>query len=246
MRNRWAAMRDLTPALAASLVAHLALVAAFAHTFGTQPAGPSPSEPALSLLLVPRAAVAPAEPETRPAPAPLAVPARPRTEPAVTAPPPVPQAVPSPPVEVPPSIAMAAPAMPAATTDAHVEFSVTAVLARLGDALQMRSLYEFPAEIETPVRHAEPIDVAYPPLALEEKREGTVVAWVVVDAEGRVEEISIPEGGPEFGEAVQNALLAARFLPAEDRGQAIRYFTMLEFRFRLGAPGATVTPETSR
>ena len=71
-----------------------------------------------------------------------------------------------------------------------------------------------------------------------------MVAWVIVDAEGRIEEISIPEGGPEFGEAVQNALLSATFLPARDGGKPIRYYTMLEFRFRLGAAGATVAPES--
>lgn len=239
MRNRWASMRDLTPALAASLVAHLALVAAFAHTFGTQPAAPRQAEPALSLLLVPRTVAAPVDAQAQLAPVPLATPPRPTADSPATVPPPEPQVAPARPAELPPAPESAAPAMPAATTDAHVEFSVTSVLGRLGDALQMRSLHEFPAEIETPVRHADSIDVAYPPLALEEKREGTVVAWVIVDAEGRVEEISIPEGGPEFGEAVQNALLAARFLPAEDRGKPIRYFTMLEFRFRLGTAGAT-------
>lgn len=233
-------MRDLTPALAASIAAHLALVVALTHTFGTQPAVPGRAEPALSLLLVPRFVPVAAAPETSPEPAPIALPPQRVTETPVVVPPPA--VAPAPPAESVPAPETVAPAMPTATTDAHVEFGVTAILGRLGDALQMRSLHEFPAEIDTPVRHADAIGVQYPPLALEEKREGTVVAWVIVDAEGRVEEISIPEGGPEFGEAVQNALLSATFLPARDGGKPIRYYTMLEFRFRLGAAGATVAP----
>jgi len=240
-------MRDLTPALAASVAAHLALVVALTHTFGTQPATPGRAEPALSLLLVPRFVPAVAVPETPPEPAPIALPPRSVAASPVAVPPP--PAAPAAPAESLPAPETGAPAMPAATTDAHVEFGVTAILGRLGDALQMRSLHEFPAEIETPVRHADAIDVEYPPLALEERREATVVAWVVVDAEGRVEEISIPEGGPEFGEAVQNALLRAAFVPARDGGKPIRYYTMLEFRFRLGGPdaaGVTLAPDAAR
>ena len=112
-------------------------------------------------------------------------------------------------------------------------------MAHLGEALQTRALFEFPAEIDTPVRSIGTVDVVYPPEALNEGREADVVAWVIVDANGQVEEISIPVGGPEFGEPVQNALLDAKFLPAQDRGQPIRYFTMLEFKFRVGTPAAS-------
>lgn len=239
-------MRQLTPALAASIAVHLGLLLALAATFGVQPAAMRNSAPALSLVLVPQVLQDPAKVEAPAPPAPIASPTRrPQETPAVAPPPPPPVAV-AKPVDLPPAVDAVAPAMPAANSDAHVEFATTSVLGRLGDALQTRSLFEFSPEIEVPVRHAEAIDVQYPPAALEERREATVLAWVIVDAEGHVEEISIPEGGPEFGEAVQNALLTAKFLPAQDAGKPIRHFTMLEFRFRLGTSGATVAPESPR
>jgi len=239
-------MRQLTPAFAASLAAHLALLVALAATFGVQPAAMRDSLPALSLMLVPQRTQAPAEAETPPAPAPVASPLRRSPETPAVLPPSAPRVTDPATAETPPAPDAVAPAMPPASSDARVEFATSAVLGRLGDALQMRSLFEFPAEIEVPVRPADAIDVQYPPAALEERREATVVAWVIVDADGRVEEISIPEGGPEFGEAVQNALLTARFLPAQDGGKPIRYFTMLEFKFRLGSSGATLVPDQPR
>ena len=124
-----------------------------------------------------------------------------------------------------------------------MEFGTATGLARLGEAFRTRSLLEFPPEIDKPVHVVGNIDVQYPSEALEERREATVIAWIVVEANGQVEEIAIIEGGPEFGEPVQDALLKTRFLPARDRGKPIRYHTTLEFRFRLDNPAPAVTAQ---
>jgi TonB family protein len=125
----------------------------------------------------------------------------------------------------------------------RVDMAPYDALGRLPETLVLRSLAEFPVEVEAPVRVATTIDVAYPEASLQAHREGTVLAWIVVDENGQVEEISLPEGDEEFAEAVQAALLGAKFLAAEDLGHPVRHFTMLQFSFRI-APAQPV-PEGS-
>lgn len=105
---------------------------------------------------------------------------------------------------------------------------------RLGD-LHGRSQSEFPIEIDKPVRLDGRIVARYPAAALAAGREDSVVAWVVVNEQGRASEIEIPEGTEEFADQVRAALRAARFLPAEDKLQPIRFPIALQFDFRSGA-----------
>ena len=107
--------------------------------------------------------------------------------------------------------------------------------ARLGDLLE-RQMNEFPREVQAPVRfHG--IEARYPPDARAQGIEGTVLAWVVVDATAHVEEVQIVEGDEIFRAAVTQALEQGSFMPAADGGAGLRFPITLEFRFALDTPG---------
>ncbi len=108
---------------------------------------------------------------------------------------------------------------------------------RLGDELATKLVREYPLELDLPVRLKDKIVARYPPAALAAGREGSVAAWVVVDAEGRPEEIQVTDGTEEFAASVRDAIQAARFLPAQNNLQKIRFPIALEFQFKVGAPG---------
>ena len=116
---------------------------------------------------------------------------------------------------------------------------------RLGDYLA-RQLSEFRAEIDRPVRIENPIIAGYPSIALREGREESVVVWIVVNEMGQAEEVDVIEGSPEFAQAVTVAIYAAKFLPAEQKLEPIRYPIALEFRFRLNEPGAVAQKSEAR
>lgn len=228
----------IAPALAVSASMHLALVLALTTLPRTDYTTERSIAPPLQMVLIAPQRATPAAAPAESLPAAMATPPRQSTPAIAAAPRPV----------TPAQLASVAEPVPATTgapqgdADAHVEFATSAVVARLGEALQMRSLMEFPAEVDVPVRPPGKFDVEYPAAALAERREAVVIAWVVVGTKGEVEEIIIAEGGPEFGEPVQNALLSSQFQPAMDQGVPIRYATTLEFSFRLGAPPAAITP----
>ncbi len=87
---------------------------------------------------------------------------------------------------------------------------------RLGDELATKLVTDFPVELDLPVRLKDRIVARYPPAALAAGREGSVAVWVMVDADGRPEEIQVTDGAEEFANSVQEALRAARFLPAQN------------------------------
>lgn len=105
--------------------------------------------------------------------------------------------------------------------------------ARLGEYLA-RQMTEFPVEIDRPVRIDQKIAVTYPGAALAQGREDGVAVWVIVDAEGNVEEIFVAEGTEEFAIGVVAAVRAAHFHPAENNLKPIRYPIALQFDFRAG------------
>jgi TonB family protein len=212
----------------ASVVVHGGLVA-LSLWAGPRPGGIGISPPAvLQAVLMPEA-----QTETNliatPEPAPFTVPAAPETptEPAVTA-----------------SIA---PSTSPNSTLGSRDWTILRVAAqplrdrsRVGDFWN-RQIDEFPIEIDLPVRLDSKIEARYPPSALAEGREESVVAWIIVDATGAVEEINIPEGSPEFAEAVRAALKDARFTPARNDMKYIRFPIALEFRFALLSGTGTAT-----
>ncbi len=114
---------------------------------------------------------------------------------------------------------------------AHVTDNVPR--ARLGEHVETYMQRTFPIEIEEPVRIGSPLTVAFPSPAFRDRREDTVVVWVIVRADGTVDEIHVVEGTPEFVEAVGEVVAHARFQPAKDGGKAIRFPITLEFAFRI-------------
>ena len=131
-----------------------------------------------------------------------------------------------------------------ATPRAAVATILTAY-ARLGD-YQNRWLSEFPVEIALPVRVYGEIKVPYPRAALEQRIEGDVVVWAIVNADGSVEDVQLVEGDDVFREAIVAALRDARYYPAANRGENIRYPIALEFNFvlddRQGGASVAATP----
>ena len=232
----------LAPAFAASLAVHAALLVALVSWVAVGDRAQLPGRDALAVLLVGASASVPANaPSSDLA---IAVPAQETPRPAEA----------SAQVDArsadPPSAATDArttPAAPAAAAAANRVVSLGSVDVKLLTDGMDTSLHpvhadrvgrEFPAEIAQGVRLAAKPDVKYPEDALAARRQGSVLAFVIVDAKGALEEVSIVEGAPEFAQPVQDALLAARFLPAKDRGTPIRFYTMLRFDFVPNTPGA--------
>ena len=110
--------------------------------------------------------------------------------------------------------------------------------ARFGAAFDGDELAGFPIEIDAGVVVPDRFDVPYPPAALAARKEGTVLAWAVIDDKGDVEATHIVEGEPEFAESVESVLAKTRFIPAHDLGKTLRYYITLEFEFRIEAAGA--------
>lgn len=114
--------------------------------------------------------------------------------------------------------------------------------ARFDEALEGGALAGFPAEVEFPVRLPGKLTVPYPRTALEARREGTVLAWAIVNRQGVVEEMDIVSGQGDFNAVVRETLSRTRLVPARDGGTTLRFYVLLKFDFRLegrGEAGAT-------
>lgn len=109
--------------------------------------------------------------------------------------------------------------------------------ARFGEFLEGDVLAGFALEVDEPARLGQPLVVPYPPGALRERREDTVVLWAVVDAQGHLEKVHFTEGELEFKRAVLRVLAATRLVPAKNDGIAIRHYVTLELQFRIDTPG---------
>lgn len=232
----------LAPAFAASLAVHAALLLALISWVAVGDRAQFPSRDTLAVLLV--GATNPTPIESSPTEESISVPVQEAPRLAGT----------DAPMEVqkadPPSTTnnvIAAVAPPAAAPPASRVVSLGAVDVRLLESDLLTNLHpvhgsrvasEFPAEVARGVRMDWKPEIKYPEDALAAQRQGTVLAFIIVDAAGAVEEISIVEGAPEFAQPVQDALLATHFRPAEDRGTPIRFYTMLRFDFVPNRPGA--------
>jgi periplasmic protein TonB len=115
-----------------------------------------------------------------------------------------------------------------------VDVTVPNVLSLLPDELAYRAQGEYPVEIDQPVQLLAMPDVPYPPAALKAGLEGSVLAWVAVNAEGEPEEVVVGEGASDFAAPVSEALQKARFAPAEADGHKIRFYAILKIDFRSG------------
>ncbi|RCS58376.1 energy transducer TonB [Parvibium lacunae] len=78
-------------------------------------------------------------------------------------------------------------------------------------------------------------DPQYPPLARRAGEEGTALIRVLVNTEGRPEEANVQQssGFNRLDEAARKAVLAARFRPHQENGQAIRVWTLVPISFTL-------------
>jgi len=148
------------------------------------------------------------------------------------------------PVTAPPMLALATPIAPpqspsqptvgvGESANFRIDGKLLANSERLGELLS-RQQSEFPVEVDSPARLVDKVRASYPPAALAEGREDSVVVWIVVDAKGAVEEILVAEGTEEFSAAVIAAVRQARFVPAQGDLAPIRFPLALEFHFALG------------
>ena len=234
--------QTLAPAFAASLAVHAVMLLALVSWVAVGDRVQLPGRDALAVLLV--GAPAPVPPEAPPGDHAIAVPAQ---EAPLLPGPSVPadarSAEPAPPANEVPAAAAPAPATPASTRvvslgTVDVQLLADYPVTSLHPVHEARAASEFPVEVPRGVRLSAKPDIKYPEDALAAGRRGSVLAFVIVDASGGVEEVSIVEGAPEFAQTVQDALLATRFLPASDGDRPIRFYTMLRFDFLPNSPGA--------
>lgn len=145
-------------------------------------------------------------------------------------------------VVAPRSASSAPPAIASGTTTLDVDHAASASVAL--DALAARaSSDDFPAEVGRPVRIRHAPTVSYPRSALEREARGSVLALVIVDAQGMPEDISLLEFEQEFVVSAEAALRETRFDPAEDmNGAPIRFYTLVRINFLGSAPGSATVP----
>lgn len=232
----------LAPAFAASLAVHAVLLLALISWVAVGDRARFPSRDALAVLLV--GATNPTPIESPPADKSISAPVQDSPRLAGTD---APMAVHKADPQSTTDNAVAAVAPPAAVPSTSRVVSLGAVDVRLLESDLVTNLHpvhsarvagEFPAEVARGVRMDVKPVIKYPEDALAAQRQGTVLAFIIVDAAGAVEEVSIVEGTLEFALPVEDALLATRFRPAEDRGTPIRFYTMLKFDFVPNRPGA--------
>ncbi|MBK9116813.1 MAG: energy transducer TonB [Betaproteobacteria bacterium] len=230
----------IAPAFAASLVIHGAVAVALFGLVATgrQGDGDVPAPLAVRLVGPPAAAEAPPAPATPDVvvsaeASPVALPA-PSSEAGVA---PQPARVAEEPRAVAdPRPSPSATAPPPGTVSARENY---AAMGGISPDLVSRAHMNYLIEVEKPVRVLNLPEVPYPPEALAAGRQDTVVAWVAIDREGAIEDVVIDSGEPEFADAVLAALPTAKFLPAEERGELVPFYILLQFDFRTARGTAT-------
>jgi len=214
-------------ALAASLAVHavgVPLLVAPSH--GPPRAAPASEATLFAILLSPAPTPAPAavEPAAQPAAA---------IEPPTVAPREPPR--PSSPVVTPPG-RDAVMEMPVAVVRTDVPF------ARLNDTLNGRIMTEFPIEVSTQVQLPESLVVRYPRVVGDEPLERQVILWIVVDANGKPEEMHLVQGSGTLAQAAIDAFGTARYTPATNFGERVRHHIAVEVDF----PQAVATQPDGR
>lgn len=221
-------------ALAASVVVHAGVIIA------TRTGGAIPGAASIAPRVI-EAVLAPAQTSAEPA---MVAAAAPSVITAKEAPP-----------SAPPSASSAAPSVAPETAAPKARRRGVAAIAVIGEPITdktrlgsylSRQLSEFRAEIDRPVRLRAPIVVPYPTAALRAGREDSVSLWIVVDDAGQADEVNVIEGAQEFVNDVVAAVFAAKFEPAEQALQPIRYPIALEFRFRVTDPDAVAQANGAR
>jgi protein TonB len=78
------------------------------------------------------------------------------------------------------------------------------------------------------------IEPRYPPLALQTRKEGTVLLHAIISREGRITAIEVVSGSPWFVQAALDAVRQWRYRPTILNGEAVEVETSITVIFRLG------------
>jgi TonB family protein len=78
------------------------------------------------------------------------------------------------------------------------------------------------------------IEPRYPPLALQTRKEGTVLLHAVISREGRITAIEVVSGSPWFVQAALDAVRQWRYRPTYLNGEPVEVETSITVIFRLG------------
>lgn len=237
----------LGAALVASVVVHGAVVLAL---LGLVTGGPRAAQAEVSRLAVrlvdpppPSLPVPPAPPVQAPLPVAVAAvkpaeAARPR--PPAPAPATRSEAVPAPAVEpaapTPPVVATDNP-LPVGRVDVAANYGI---MSGLSQDLLMRTQGTYMREVERPVEILQKPAVTYPPDALAEGRDGSVVAWLAIAPDGSIEDVVIDSGEQPFVDAVNAVVASTTFKPAIERGERIPFWVVMTFDFHSGAASVAV------
>jgi periplasmic protein TonB len=98
------------------------------------------------------------------------------------------------------------------------------------------------AEEKRAVRVSEPIQQAqliarleprYPPLALQTRKEGTVVLHAIISRDGRITALEVVSGSPWFDQAALDAVRQRRYRPTYLGGEPVEVETSITVIFRL-------------
>lgn len=78
------------------------------------------------------------------------------------------------------------------------------------------------------------IEPRYPPLAVQTKKEGTVLLHAIIDVDGRIAGLEVVSGPPMLVQAAFDAVRQWRYRPTYLNGQAVEVETSITVIFRLG------------
>ena len=124
----------------------------------------------------------------------------------------------------------------AGAPDINVSVGTIADPAQLGPDFIAQLAQRFPNPAQkVPVLLGAPV-VDYPRAAVEKGMEGRFAAIASIDALGKVADAKLVIEDPIFGPALLEALKRMEFSPAQDGGNPIPYWAIVEFVFTLGKP----------
>jgi TonB family protein len=78
------------------------------------------------------------------------------------------------------------------------------------------------------------IEPRYPPLALQTRKEGSVLLRAIISREGRITAIEVVSGSPWFVKAALDAVREWRYRPTYLNGEPVEVETSITVNFRLG------------
>src|SRR6266550_6372596 len=91
-------------------------------------------------------------------------------------------------------------------------------------------------KVSEPVQQAQlvsRIEPRYPPLALQTRKEGTVLLHAIISREGRIKAIEVASGSPWFVQAALDAVREWRYRPTYLNGEPVEVETSITVIFRL-------------